>query len=110
MVEAKPESDENLDEDNDENNDEDEVIDVSEKIFIRIAEQIIMKEIPTVHEVFKDQLRDVNIAGEYVKVLTPEGLLEALQTSLGITDLTEKEIEYLLRVMTKPEIDGMIVY
>ena len=39
-------------EDEDENVDEDEVIDVAERIFIRIAEQIISLEIKSVREVF----------------------------------------------------------
>ena len=36
------------------------------------------------------------------------GLIEGIK-SLGINDLTEKEVKYLLRVLTKPELDGAIV-
>ena len=36
------------------------------------------------------------------------GLLDGIK-ELGIDDLTEKEIAYLLRVLTKPELDGAIV-
>ena len=36
------------------------------------------------------------------------GLLEGIK-ALGINDLSEKEIAYLLRVLTKPELDSAIV-
>ena len=36
------------------------------------------------------------------------GLLEGIK-SLGIDYLTEKEVAYLMRVLTKPELDGAIV-
>ena len=36
------------------------------------------------------------------------GLLEGIKV-LGINDLSEKEIAYLLRVLTKPELDSAIV-
>ena len=36
------------------------------------------------------------------------GLLDGIK-SLGIDDLTEKEVAYLMRVLTKPELDGAIV-
>ena len=36
------------------------------------------------------------------------GLLKGIE-SLGIDDLSEKESKYLLRVLTKPELDGAIV-
>lgn len=41
-------------------------------------------------------------------LLSPIGLLEGIK-ALGIDDLTEKEVAYLLRVLTKPEYDGAIV-
>lgn len=36
------------------------------------------------------------------------GLLEGIK-NLGIEDMTEKETTYLLRVLTKPELDNAIV-
>ena len=38
----------------------------------------------------------------------PEGLIEGIR-SIGIDDLTQREIKCLLRVLTKPEIDNAIV-
>jgi len=36
------------------------------------------------------------------------GLLEGIK-ELGITDLTEQEVDYLLKVLSKPELDGAIL-
>ena len=38
----------------------------------------------------------------------PEGLIEGIR-SIGIDDLSQKEIKCLLRVLTKPEIDNAII-
>ena len=46
--------------------------------------------------------------GEPAELLKPLGLLEGIR-DLGIDDLTEKQINFLLRVLTKPEVDGAIV-
>lgn len=43
-----------------------------------------------------------------MELLAPDGLIDGIK-SLGITDLSEKDIKYLLRVLTKPELDGAIV-
>jgi hypothetical protein len=43
-----------------------------------------------------------------IELLSPMGLLKGIE-SLGIDDLSEKESKYLLRVLTKPELDGAIV-
>ena len=39
----------------------------------------------------------------------PEGLMAGLEM-IGIDDLSQKEFKYLLRVLTKPEIDNVIVF
>lgn len=41
-------------------------------------------------------------------MLEPMGLLDGIK-ELGIEDLTEKEIAYLIRVLAKPELEGAIV-
>lgn len=46
--------------------------------------------------------------GTPVELLSPVGLLEGIK-ELGIDDLEEKEVSYLLRVLTKPELDGAIL-
>lgn len=41
-------------------------------------------------------------------MLTPMGLLEGVK-DLGIDDLSELEVQYLLKVLSKPELDGAIL-
>lgn len=88
--------------------DEDEVIDIAERIFIRIAEQIISLEIKSVREVFEGWISEGEVDGETIELLMPEGLIGGLE-GIGIDDLSAKEFKYLLRVLTKPEIDNAIV-
>ena len=42
------------------------------------------------------------------ELLSPIGLLEGIK-SLGIDDLEERDVAFLLRVLTKPELDGAIL-
>ena len=90
--------------------DEDEVIDVAERIFVRIAEAIIEQQRRSIREVFLENLfeADIDGSGTTIELLSPMGLLEGIKV-LGINDLSEKEIAYLLRVLTKPELDSAIV-
>ena len=92
----------------DEDIDEDEVIDVAERIFVRIAEAIIEQQRRSIREVFQQDLFEADIDGQAIELLSPMGLLEGIK-ALGINDLSEKEIAYLLRVLTKPELDSAIV-
>lgn len=43
-----------------------------------------------------------------IELLEEDGLINGIK-GLGIDDLTEKDERYLLRVLTKPELDGAIV-
>lgn len=45
---------------------------------------------------------------ETFELLSPIGLLEGIKI-LGIDDLEERDVAYLLRVLTKPELDGAIL-
>ena len=59
-------------------------------------------------DVFADHILQTEIDGQNVELLAPEGLIEGIK-GLGIDDLSEQDIKYLLRVLTKPELDGAIV-
>jgi len=48
------------------------------------------------------------IDGEPFELLSPEGLIEGMQ-DLGIQDLEDNEINYLLKVLQKPELEGAIL-
>ena len=97
-----------VDEEEEEEIDEDEVIDVAERIFIRIAEEIIKQDVTSIRDLFSDQLFEAEISGQILELLTPQGLVDGIKL-LGIDDLTDKEVQYLLRVLTKPELEGAIV-
>lgn len=43
-----------------------------------------------------------------VELLTPEGFLQGLQ-DLGLTDLSETEVQCLLLILVKPELENTIV-
>ena len=81
---------------------------MAERIFIRIAEQIISREIKTVREVFADHIVEMEFDGQVIELLEPEGLINGMK-GLGIDDLTDQDQKYLLRVLTKPELEGAIV-
>jgi hypothetical protein len=70
--------------------DEDEMIDVAEKIFIRIAEEIIQQK-TSVRAIFQSNIFDADIDGEQYELLSPMGLLEGIK-SLNIDDLQEIEV------------------
>lgn len=83
------------------------MIDVAEKIFIRIAEEIIAQKL-TVRKVLQRNIFYAEIDGEQFELLSPMGLIEGIK-ELGINDLIEQEVDYLLKVLSKPELDGAIL-
>lgn len=70
--------------------DEDEMIDVAEKIFVRIADEIIKHKL-TVRMVLQQHIFPAEIDGDSYELLAPEGLIEGIR-DLGIEDLKEIEI------------------
>jgi hypothetical protein len=86
---------------------EDEMIDVAEKIFIKIADEIC-KQRKTVRDIWHQYLFIGEIEGEEFELLSPEGLIDGMRT-LGIDDLQEMEIVYLLKVLSKPELENAIL-
>lgn len=87
--------------------DEDEMIDVAEKIFVKIAEEIFKQKV-TVRMVLQQHIFPAEIDGDQYELLAPEGLIEGIR-DLGIDDLTNIEIQCLLKVLSKPELDGAIL-
>lgn len=43
-----------------------------------------------------------------IEIVSPEGFLEALQT-LGLSDLTEVEVQCLMLILIKPELENNIL-
>lgn len=83
------------------------MINVAEKIFIRVAEEIIQQG-STVRRVFARSIFDADIEGDHYELISPMGLLEGIK-DLNINDLTDLEVNYLLKVLSKPELDGAIL-
>ena len=57
---------------------------------------------------FKDHIFPVEVSGEELELISPMGFLEGVKT-LGIDDLQELEVTYLLKVLSKSELDGAIM-
>lgn len=95
------------DEDEDAEIDEEEMIDVAEKIFVRMASQMFDMKV-SVRSAFKDHIFPVEVNNETLELISPMGFLEGVKT-LGIDDLREIEVTYLLKVLSKSELDGAIM-
>ncbi len=61
------------------------MLDVAEKCFIRIAEEIV-KSNQTVRQAFANFIDEEVIEGQAIELLSPIGFLEGIK-ELGITDL-----------------------
>ena len=48
------------------------------------------------------------IDGDKYELLAPEGLVDGMR-DLGMNDITEMDLQCLLKVLSKPELDGAIL-
>lgn len=87
--------------------DEEEMIDTAEKIFIRMADHMFNMKL-NVRSAFKEHIFAVEVNNEALELIAPMGFLEGLK-HLGIDDLAEIEVTYLLKVLSKSELDGAIM-
>ena len=76
------------DDEDDEDIDEDEVINVAERIFLRVAAQIEKLQVRSVRDVFVDQIFTTEFDGQVIELLDPVGFLKSIE-ALGIDDITE---------------------
>ena len=83
------------------------MIDCAEKIFIRIADEIIKQQV-SIRDVWQQHIAFADIDGEEYELLSPEGLVAGME-ALQIDDLREQEITYLLKVLCKPELENQIL-
>ena len=49
-----------------------------------------------------------DIDGEEYELLAPEGLVDGMR-DLGLNDISEMDLQCLLKVLSKPELDGAIL-
>jgi hypothetical protein len=83
------------------------MIDVAEKIFVKIAEAIFKNKF-TIRKVWLKNIEIAEIDGQEYEILSPEGFIEGIE-ELGLNDIKEKEMHYLLKVLSKPELEGHIL-
>mmetsp|Transcript_47311 Transcript_47311/g.34600 ORF Transcript_47311/g.34600 Transcript_47311/m.34600 type:complete len:115 (+) Transcript_47311:2624-2968(+) len=94
-------------EDEDEYIDEEEMLDVAERCFYRIAQELINKNV-NVKQAFSKHIITEDIEGMTLELLSPVGFLEGIK-DLGIVDLEEVEVACLMRVLTKPNLENAIL-
>mmetsp|Transcript_31960 Transcript_31960/g.31229 ORF Transcript_31960/g.31229 Transcript_31960/m.31229 type:complete len:201 (+) Transcript_31960:302-904(+) len=94
-------------EDDDDYIDEEEMLDVAEKCFYRIAQEIINRNYNT-KKAFGKHIVIEEIEGMNLELLSPVGFLEGIK-DLGIVDLEEVEVACLMRVLTKPNLENAIL-
>lgn len=84
------------------------MIDVAEKIFLAMAEKMVENKIQNVRDIFKPYIFEADIDGDIYELLSPYDLLQGIK-DLGIEDLQKMEITYLMKVLSKPELEGNIL-
>ena len=92
--------------------DEEEGLTIAENCFAKIAEKMIEKQ-TTVKQHYSDfiqkEVLEMDDGQEIeLELMGPEGFLMGLQ-GLGIEELTETEVQCLMLILVKPELDNAIV-
>ena len=59
-------------------------------------------------DVFKPYIFEADIDGDIYELLSPYDLLQGIK-DLGIDDLQKIEVTYLMKVLSKPELEGNIL-
>ena len=87
-------------------NDE-EMIRIAESCLIRISDELKKKNI-TIQELFKENIMVESIGDQDIELLAPIHFIEGLKT-LGIDNFSELEIAWLVNLLTRPELDDLIL-
>lgn len=83
---------------------EKEILDIAEEVFVKISE--VMKEKGVgVRDVYEQKAKVLKSDGEEYEIISPDDFIDTFK-QLELTDLEETEIECLLRVLLKPEIEN----
>lgn len=87
---------------------EQEILDIAEQVFIKISQKMLQKNL-SLRSLYGDVLQKITIGGETHEILQPNDFIDAFRV-IDIASLEEIEIECLLRVLLKPEIDDTILF
>jgi len=91
----------------DEEIDDEQMISIAENCLIRIAEELLNKNI-TVRNLFQGEIIEEEIEGEKIELLFPTSFLDGIQ-KLGITDFSDLENACLMNVLAKPQLENTIL-
>lgn len=83
------------------------MINVAEQIFVRLANEIRSQNI-TVRQLLQRHIFLAEIDGDAYELIPPQGLIEAF-ADMGMSDMKPIEMNCLLKVLSKPELDGAIL-
>lgn len=91
---------------------EEEGLTIAENAFGKIAQLMLDRDV-TVKEHFKKfittEVLEMEDGQEYdIELMTPEGFMLGLQ-NLGITEMTDTEVQCLMLILVKPELENTIV-
>lgn len=87
-------------------NDE-EMIRIAETCLVRISDALNRQNL-SIHQLFAHNIMTETIEGQKIELLAPIHFIEGLK-DLGITDFGELEIACLVNLLTRPELDDLIL-
>lgn len=73
-----------------------------------MAQKMMELKIKSVKTVFKPYIFEAEIDGDIHELLSPYDLLQGIK-DLGIDDLQKIEVTYLMKVLSKPDLEGNIL-
>ena len=87
-------------------NDE-EMIKIAETCLMRISNELKEKNV-TIHDLFNENIMSEDIEGQKIELLAPLHFIEGIR-KLGINDFTELDIACLVNLLTRQELDDLIL-
>ena len=87
--------------------DDEEMIKIAESWLIRISDELKNKNLD-IKQLFEENIMVENIGDQSIELLAPIHFIEGLK-KLGIQDFTELEIAWLVNLLTRPELDDLIL-
>lgn len=84
------------------------MLDIAEKCFYRIAQNLIERKLTVKTGFAKFIIKEEVDDGMILELLSPIGFLEGIK-EMGILDLEEVEVACLMRVLTKPNLENAIL-
>lgn len=87
--------------------DEEKMLDIAEHCFVRIADLLHQKRL-TVKEAFGEHATQKRVKDNDFDIITANDFVESLK-KYGLSELTKVEVDCLMGVLSKPQLDGYIL-